>query len=203
MRAVVAMAASVSVLIALTGCTAEPVQKAAVSHAITTPQAALAGEWVLTRTVIESDDPTAANRAAGAESTRYLQFTASECADAVCGGIISSGGTLDERQQTPYEPLDGGVRWAYDGMLDCTRAESGAVLVVDAFTYGQAAELRVVERADVGGVDTATRLEGTINYTDSLTTTGLAGGCVRDPITVSVTYAVVAVRSTNDPATEG
>ena len=192
-------------MLSMAGCSGEPAPEPAPSNTITAPQASLSGEWVATRTVTASDDVSTPERAVGAESTRYVLIDPTDCDSAICPGTVSSGTAIEGREQTPYEIIDGGIRWAFDGALDCRRAETGAVLVVDAFTYDQAAELLVTERADVDSIDTATRLEGTITVTDSLTTAGIDGGCLRDPITVTVTYAVVAVRSTGavPPENEG
>ena len=189
-------------LVSATGCSGEPTPAPVPSSTVTAPQASLDGEWVLTRTVTASDDTTTPERAVGAESTRYVLIETPGCDAAACPGTVSSGAAPEGREQASFEVIDGGIRWAFDGALDCRRAETGAVLVVDAFTYDQAVELLVTDRADVDGTDTATRLEGTISLTDSLTTAGIDGGCLRDPITVNVSYSVVAVRSTGEVAPE-
>ena len=204
LRSLAGLAVLAAGLVALSGCTAQAPTPAP-TNTITTPQASITGEWIVTRTVTASDDASTPSRAVGAESTRLVLIEQPDCTTAPCAGTVSSGSTLDGRESTPLEQIDGGLRWAFDGALDCVRAESDSVLVVDAFTYRQTAQLMVTEREDVDGTDTATRLEGEIDYTDSLTTAGIDGGCLRDPITVTVSYAAVAVRSTGQapPADEG
>ena len=138
-------------------------------------------------------------RAVGAVSTRLVLLDQTACDEIVCPGMVSSGTTVDAREQTPLSQIDRGVTWTFTGSLDCVRAESESVLVLDAFDYVQKTELRVTGTEEVDGVLTATGLEGTIVYSDSLTQDAVAKGCVRDPLETTVEYSVTAVRNTAAP----
>jgi hypothetical protein len=183
--------AAAALLASLTGCTtADPD-----GDAVTAAQASITGEWVVTRTVVSSDDTTNPARAVGANSVRYVLIEREDCGSAVCPGTVSSGATPDARESTGLVQTDGGLEYALTGTLDCMNAATGSVLAMDAFDYEQTAVLTVDARAEVSGVDTATTLSGTLLYTDTLTENGSSDGCARTPATVTVEYTLSAVRA--------
>jgi hypothetical protein len=191
-RAVVTLFVSTA-LLALTACTAGAPQKTD-TDAVTTPQADISGEWVVTRTVVTSNDASNPARAVGATSVRYLSVDRDECDDQLCDGTVSSGATLDDRVQTPLAQTDGGFGYSFAGNLDCMNTATGGVLVVDGFAYSQTAKLVVGATTDVDGEPTAATLTGTIDYTDTPTAAAVDAGCTRDPLTVDVEYTVTATR---------
>jgi len=194
-RRALALLVAPAALFVLVGCSGAPEPAPAPTNTITTPQATFDGEWTLTRTITASNDVSGEDRAVGAVSTRLVLLDQEQCDDVVCPGMVSSGTTADAREQTPLEQIDGGVTWTFSGSLDCVRAETESVLVLDAFDYTQKVELHVTGSEDVDGVLTATGLEGSIVYTDALNQEAIAKGCVRDPIETTVEYSVVAVRT--------
>lgn len=193
----VALLAAVVGLAALSGCTTGGSGPGSSTDATdsATPQAAISGEWVVTRTVVSSDDATNPARAVGATSVRYVLIERDDCGDALCAGTVSTGTTPDARESTPLTQTDGGLEYALAGILDCMNAATGGVLATGGFDYEQTATLSVGEQADVDGVDTASTLAGTLRYSDTLTERGLENGCVRSPSTVTVEYSLSAVRA--------
>ena len=196
-RLVAALLVVPAALLALVGCSGEAEPAPAPTSTITTPQASFDGEWTLTRTITASNDLSGEDRAVGAVSTRLVLLDQTPCEAVVCPGMVSSGTTGDAREQTPLTQIDGGVTWRFEGSLDCVRAESTSVLVLDAFDYTQEVELRVTGTEEVDGVLLATGLEGSISYTDTLNQQAIAQGCVRDPIETAIEYSVTAVRNTS------
>jgi len=186
-----AMLAATALVALLAGCT--PVSGD--DDTVTTPQASISGEWVVTRTVVSSDDTTNPARAVGANSVRYVLIEREDCGSPVCPGTVSSGSTPDARESTDLVQTDGGLEYALSGTLDCMNTATGSVLAVEAFAYEQTAVLSVDARAEVSGVDTATTLSGTLRYTDTLTENGSSDGCARTPTTVTVEYTLSAVRA--------
>ena len=195
-RVVAALLAAPLAILMLVGCSGDPAPAPAPTSTVTTPQASFDGEWILTRTITASNDVSGETRAVGAVSTRLVLLDQTPCDDIVCPGMVSSGSTLDAREQTPLTQIDGGASWRFTGSLDCMRAESESVLVLDAFDYTQEVELLVAESTDVDGVLTATSLSGSIVYTDTLSQEAIARGCVRDPLETTIEYSVTAVRNT-------
>ena len=183
--------AAAALLTSLAGCTPATPD----GDPVTAAQASIAGEWVVTRTVVSSDDTSNPARAVGANSVRYLLIEREDCGSAVCAGTVSSGATPDARESTDLVQTDGGLEYALAGTLDCINTATGTVLAVEAFDYEQTAALTVDARAEVSGVDTATTLSGTLRYTDTLTQNGSSDGCVRTPATVTVEYTLSAVRA--------
>jgi hypothetical protein len=193
------LALAVLVVVSLAACSGEP---EVVEPVVTTPQASLAGDWELTRTVVSSNDESNPDRLMGAVSTRVVSITQSACETVLCPGTVSSGPTVESRQTTELAQIDGGAQWVFSGTLDCLNQTSGLVQVSEAFAYTQTVQLLATETEDRGGVNTAIRLEGTITFTDSLTLEAHNAGCKRDPIDASVDYSVVAVRPAAEvPAT--
>ena len=193
-RSTVAILLASTALLGLTGCTGGSSSEPE-SPAVTAPQADISGEWVVTRTVLTSDDASNPARAVGATSVRYVAIDREDCDEAVCPGTVLSGATLEGRTETKLEQTDGGLEYSFDGTLDCMNATTGGVLSVGAFEFSQTATLTVGESAEVDGVDTASTLAGTLTYTDTLTDSGIDAGCLRDPRTVTVEYSVAAVRA--------
>ena len=184
------------VAILLAGCgSGEP---EVVEPVVTTPQASLEGEWVLTRTVTASNDSSNPERAVGAVSTRLLKITRSDCETALCPGTVSSGVSLEAQRETELTQVDGGLEWAFMGTLNCLNSASGLVQVPDAYEFTQTVILQVTETSDESGVQSASKLEGTMTFSDSLTLEAHQAGCKREPIEANVEYSVVAVRATAD-----
>jgi hypothetical protein len=175
---------------------------------VTTPQASLAGEWILTRTVTASNDVTDPERILGAVSTRLVSIEQRACETALCPGSVTSGITVAARESTELIQTDGGLEWTFSGTLNCLSVASGEVQVADAFTFTALSTLRVSETADVAGVLTATLLEGTLVLRDSLSLEAFDKGCRRDPAETQVEYTLSAVRApvaeaTSAPTTDG
>lgn len=190
-RRVVAVLLASTALLALSACTTgTPAPDD--SAAVTTPQADISGEWVVTRTVVSSNDTTNPARAVGATSVRYVLVDRDSCDEALCTGTVSSGATLEDREETPLTQTDGGFDYSFTGALDCMNSTTGGVLAVGGFDYSQTATLTVGEKGDD---DVATTLAGTIEYTDTVSAAALEAGCTRDPLTVEVSYAVAAART--------
>jgi hypothetical protein len=193
-RRVVAVLLASIALVGLGACTTGAPQPDDTA-AVIAPQADISGEWVVTRTVTASNDPTNAARAVGATSVRYVLVDRDDCEAALCEGTVSSGATLEDREETSLDQTDGGFDYAFVGNLDCMNAATGGVLVVDGFAFEQAATLTVGETTEADGRQTAATLTGTIDYTDTVTAAAAENGCTRDPMTVSVSYAVAATRT--------
>lgn len=190
------MAGALLLVLALSACTGEgDPDPISTEPAITTPQAVLEGEWIVTRTVTDSDDTANPSRIVGAESVRLVQIEQEECEAAVCLGTVSSGVVLEERETTTLEQTDGGLSWEFVGALDCYRAGTTTVQAANAFEFTQRVELTVSESVDVDGTLTATALVGTMTLTDTIVPDAADFGCTREPATAEVEYSVVAVRA--------
>jgi hypothetical protein len=81
-----ALIVAVAVVATLAGCTGSPAE----DETVTGPQASISGEWVVTRTVVASDDTTNPARAVGANSVRYVLIEREDCDSAACPGTVSS-----------------------------------------------------------------------------------------------------------------
>ena len=195
-RRVVAVLAAATALISLSACTAGSPDDA---KSTVSAQADVAGEWVVTRTVVTSNDLSNPAHVVGATSVRYVLVDREQCDDALCEGTVSSGATLEARESTEFVQTDGGFDYEFTGGLDCMNATTGAVVAVDGFDFAQTATFTVGETADVAGVPTASTLTGTISYTDTVTEAALETGCTRDPLAVEVEYAVAAARAPAAP----
>ncbi|WP_411700161.1 hypothetical protein [Conyzicola sp.] len=193
-RRVVALLLASASLVGVSACTTgDP--RPDDTATVTTPQADISGEWVVTRTVTASNDPTNPGRAVGATSVRYVLVERDDCGAALCDGTVSSGATLEDREQTALTQTDGGFDYAFTGGLDCMNATTGGVLVVDGFDYEQTATLTVGETTGDAASAMAATLAGTITYGDTITQNAAENGCTRDPAAVEVTYAVAATRT--------
>lgn len=203
----IAAAAAVGLALSLSACGA-PAEPVSTSAVVTTPQAALTGEWILTRTVTASNDLTDPSRILGAVTTRMISFEQETCDTALCPGTVASGVTTEDRESTPFTPTDGGLEWTFDGTLNCLSVATGEVQVADAFTFSSLSVLTVSESAEVDGELSATVLVGTMVLTDSLSIEAFNSGCRRDPAETTVEYTLSAVRApaaeaTEAPATDG
>jgi hypothetical protein len=178
-------------LTALSGCTPETTAQPDDAAAVTATQASFTGEWVLTRTVVSSDDATNPEHVVGAVSTRAVMLERDSCADALCPGTVTSGATVAARESTPFTQTDGGLTYVFRGSLDCMNTVTGGVLVVDAFDYSQQVVLTTGDVVD----NAASSIAGTISYTDTLNQNAIDRGCIRDPSTVNVEYTVTGVRA--------
>jgi hypothetical protein len=192
--AAIAATAAVSLALGLSACGSAPVPVAS-APAITTPQAALAGEWILTRTVTVSNVLTDPSRVVGAVSTRLVSIEQSTCESAICPGTVSSGVTAEARETTELTQTDGGLEWTFAGKLNCLNVSSGEVHVADAFTFDSISTLTVTESADVDGSLSATLLEGVMVLNDTLSIEAFNQGCRRDPAEAHVEYTLSAVRA--------
>jgi len=181
-------------LLSLSACGLLP-GSAAPTPAVTTPQAALSGEWILTRTVTVSDDITDPTKAVGAVSTRLVLIKQERCGAAICAGTVRSGVAADGRATTALNQSDGGLSWVFEGTLGCLNAASGEVQVPDAFTFDSVTTLVVAESADVDGALSATLLTGTTIVNDRLSLDASQRGCHRTPAATHIEYTVSAVRA--------
>jgi len=189
-----ALLVGLSIVLALVGCGGAPAEPENTAPVVTTPQASLEGEWVVTRTVTASDDPSP-TRAVGAVSTRLVLIEQDDCEDVICAGTVSSGVTVENRESTALDQTDGGLGWTYVGVLDCLKAGTTTVQVPDAFEFEQVTTLTVGETAEVDGELAANTLTGTMTLTDTITEDAADFGCTRVPTSTIVEYTVTAVRA--------
>jgi hypothetical protein len=193
-RRAAAVLIAVSVLTPLTACTSGSPGGGSESEAAR-PQPDISGEWIVTRTVTGSDDVENPAHLVGGESQRHLLVERDECGEVLCPGSVSSGESIDARPETALEQTADGFEYGFTGSLDCLDAETGTVVSVGAFTYSQEASLTITESSGEGAAATATRLEGTLLHTDTVTQDGLDDGCARTPLATRVEYSLSAVRA--------
>lgn len=190
------------VLAALSGCAAGPPapvptgSAAVVDH---TEQADVAGEWVLTRTVESSDEIANPAREVGAVSTRWIRFEDVSCADGPCTGEVLSGPTQAVRDSTLFSSAGNVIRYEFTGFINCLRQDSSAVLVPNGYAFTSTVELRVIATA-ADDESTASTLEGTLTYSDTVTNEALEAGCSREPVSATTVYTLSAVRGVAAPA---
>ena len=111
------------VLAALTGCSGAPTpvptgSTAAVDH---TEQSRIDGEWIVTRTVVSSDDATNPARAVGTVSTRLVLFGDVVCTDGPCTGGVLSGPTQAIRENTTFSSSGDTIQFVFKGFVNCLR----------------------------------------------------------------------------------
>jgi dienelactone hydrolase len=197
-RAVVALA----VLVALSGCSGggdpAPVPSASQSAVSQEKQATIDGEWVLTRTVTASDDVNNPAHEVGAVSTRYVKFGDVVCPVGACTGGVLSGPTQTVRDSSTFSSSADTITYDFSGFLNCLRQDTGAVLVVNGYSYSAHVVLTLVT-TDPVETTKAVALEGTLTYTDTVTNEALEAGCSRDPVTTTTEYALTAVRGALAP----
>lgn len=188
------------VLAALTGCSGAPTpvptgSTAAVDH---TEQSRIDGEWIVTRTVVSSDDVTNPARAVGTVSTRLVLFGDVVCTDGPCTGGVLSGPTQAIRENTTFSSSGDTIQFVFKGFVNCLRGDTGAVLVPNGYAYTETVELKVVATDSIDDTK-ATTLDGTLTYADRVTNEALEAGCTRDPIVTTTQYSLTAVRGTIAP----
>lgn len=192
-----------AVVAALTGCTGggdpTPVPTASESAVSQEKQATIDGEWVLTRTVVASDDVNNPAHAVAAVSTRYVKFGDVVCPVGACTGGVLSGPTQAVRDSTTFSSSADTITYEFSGSINCLRQDTGEVLVPNGYTYTAKVELRVASMDAVLTTKAAT-LEGTLIYTDTVTNEALAAGCSREPVSTTTEYALTAVRGALAPA---
>jgi hypothetical protein len=196
-RALVALVA----LAALTGCSGggpAPVPSGSTSAASEEAQATIDGEWVLTRTVASSDDVNNPAHAVGAVSTRYVKFGDVDCPIGACTGGVLSGPTQTVRDSTSFSSAGDVITYEYTGFINCLRADTGAVLVPNGYSYTAKVELSVIA-TDAADATKASTLEGTLTYTDTVTNEALEAGCSREPVATTTEYTLSAVRGVLAP----
>lgn len=180
----------------LSGCSSaapEPTPSSTVA-VDTSEQSEIIGEWVVTRTVVSSDDAANPAHAAGAVSSRALLFSDVTCTRGPCTGTVSSGPTAAIRDTTEFSSAGDVIRYEFTGTLHCLRQDTGSVLVANGYQYTATVELRVVA-TDTADESRATTLEGELTYTDVLTPEAIEGGCTRTPETATTEYSLSAVRA--------
>jgi len=195
---------AVAVLAALTGCSGggdpAPVPSTSVSAVSEDDQATIDGEWVLTRTVTESDDLNNPAHAVGAVSTRYVKFGDVVCPVGACTGGVLSGPTQAVRDASTFNSSADTITYDFSGLINCLRQDTGAVLVPNGYSYTAHVVLSMTSTDAVDPTKAAT-LEGTLTYTDTVTNEALEAGCSREPVTATTTYALTAVRGALAPIT--
>lgn len=196
---------AVALLAVLTGCTGggdpTPVPTASESPVSQEKQATIDGEWVLTRTVVTSDDVNNPAHAVAAVSTRYLKFGDVVCPVGACTGGVLSGPTQAVRDSTTFSSSANTITYEFSGSINCLRQDTGEVLVPNGYTYTAHVELTVATM-DAVLTDKAATLEGTLTYSDTVTNEALAAGCSREPVTATTEYALTAVRGALAPVAE-
>ena len=192
----------VAVLAALTACSGggapAPVPSASTSAVSEEKQATVDGEWILTRTVTESDDVNNPAHAVGAVSTRYVKFGDVVCPVGACTGGVLSGPTQSVRDVSTFSSSADTITYDFSGFINCLRQDTGAVLVPNGYSYTAHVVLSLSSTDAVDPTEAAT-LEGTLTYTDTVTNEALEAGCSREPVTATTTYALTAVRGALAP----
>jgi hypothetical protein len=186
------------VLAALTGCTGGPPAPvptgsgAVVDH---TEQSRIDGEWIVTRTVVSSDDTANPARAVGTVSTRLVLFGDVVCSDGPCTGGVLSGPTQAIRDATTFSSSGDVIQFVFEGFVNCLRGDTGTVLVPNGYAYTETVELKVIA-TDAADDTKASTLDGTLTYTDRVTNEALEAGCTREPVSTTTEYSLSAVRGT-------
>ena len=191
-----ALLPAIAVLLLLAGCsggdTPEPGES---SPAVdTTEQSTIDGEWTLTRTVAASDDAANPAHAVGTVSTRALLFQDVTCANGPCSGTVLSGPTAAVRDTATFASSGNTISYEFSGFVNCLRQDTGAVLVANGYAYTATVELAVIS-TDAADDSIAATLEGTLTYSDSLTSEAIEAGCTREPLTTTTEYSLSAVRA--------
>ena len=155
---------AVGALLVLLGCTAptpppstpEPSTSAPAAEVLPDAPPAFDGSWTLTRTVVESDDPT---QPVGSVETRTLIIGPGTCIGDRCEGTLKVGTSASDLIELPWVQL--GTELSYDltGANDCV-FESGEVVLADAYAYAQHVELTAAESEG----DRVTSLTGVAQY---------------------------------------
>ena len=195
---------AVAVLAALTGCAGggdpAPVPSASTSAVSQEKQATIDGEWVLTRTIVSTDDVNNPIHVVGTVSTRYVKFGDISCPVGPCTGGVLSGPTQTVRDTTTFSSAGDVITYVFTGFINCLRADTGAVLVPNGYSYTATVELTAIATDSVDTTKAST-LEGTLVYTDTVTNEALEAGCSREPVTTTTEYTLTAVRGALAPVT--
>jgi hypothetical protein len=196
------VAPSIAVLALLAGCSAgapTPSPTGSEAPVDRSEQADIAGEWLLTRTVVSSEDANNPARAVGAVSTRSVLFGDIVCADGPCKGGVLSGPGATIRDSTTFESAGDVITYEFTGHLNCIRQDTGAVLVANGYAYTATVTLEVVS-TDAADDSRASTLSGTMTYTDTVSNEALEAGCSREPVEAATEYSLTAVRTAIAPA---
>jgi hypothetical protein len=186
----------VGIALMLTGCgTGAPTPLPSTSS---TPinhqeQASIAGEWVVTRTVVSSDDVNNPAHVVGEVSTRLVKFTDVICTDGPCTGLVLSGPTVDVRAVGNFSSSGDVIDYVLTGFLHCIDQATGVVIVPNGYAYTATVRLTVLGTDEVDSTK-ATTLEGTLSYTDTVTDEALGSGCSREPVATTTEFTLTAVR---------
>ena len=196
-----ALLAAAVVLVAVSGCSGGPPSPVptgtgAIDHS---EQSTIDGEWVLTRTVLSTDDTGNPTRAIGTVSTRLLKFADVVCSDGPCTGSVLSGPTQSVRDSTTFSSSGDTIQFLFTGFVNCLRGDTGTVLVPNGYAYTETVELKVIATDSVLLTE-ATTLDGTLTYTDRVTNEALVAGCTREPVSTTTQYSLSAIRGGAAPA---
>jgi hypothetical protein len=198
MSRIASAVALLSCAILLAGCTAgapavSPTSSAGpIDHTV---QSLIDGEWTITRTVTSTDDKNNPAHAVGAASVREVLFSDIECRSGPCTGTVASGPTTAVRDTSPFSSSGNTISYDFSGFLNCLSPADGSVVVSNGYQFRSHVELKVTASTGSGSAQTASHLEGTLHYTDTVTNDALAAGCARAPETSSTDYKLVAVRA--------
>ncbi len=194
---------AVTVAALLAGCSGggdpAPVPTTSGSPVSQEKQATIDGEWVLSRTVTETDDVNNPAHAVATVSTRYVLFANVQCTVGPCTGAVISGPTQGIRDTSDFTSAGDVISYEFSGFINCVRQDTGAILVPDGYAYTATVELTVLALDEADPTRAAT-LEGTLTYTDTPTNEALEAGCSREPVTATTEYALTAVRGVAAPA---
>jgi hypothetical protein len=163
-----------------------------------TEQSLIDGEWTITRTVVSTDDKNNPAHAVGAASVREVLFSDVECRSGPCTGTVASGPTTAVRDTSSFTSSGNTISYDFTGYLNCLSPADGSVVVSSGYQFQSHVELKVTASTGSGSSQTASHLEGTLHYTDTVTNDALAAGCARVPETSVTEFTLVGVR----PATK-
>ena len=156
-------------------------------------QASIVGEWILTRTVVSTDDVNNPAHAVAAVSTRLVKFTDVVCSDGPCTGLVLSGPTQAVREVGNFSSSGDVISYVFTDFLNCVDQATGSVLVPNGYAYTATVSLTVIGTDELDTTK-ATTLDGTLSYTDTVTDEALLAGCSREPVTTTTEYTLTAVR---------
>lgn len=162
------------------------------TNAVTAP-ADINGEWVVTRTIVSTNNPAVK---VGSKSKRYVQFSDITCSGQECSGTALSGlKDNDSRVSTSVASIDNLTVADYAGVLDCLSAKGDDVVAVGGFSYTDHVELTVGKSSTSKTGLVATTLTGTATYSDYITDAALVAGCSRDFRNSTTIYTLSAKRA--------
>lgn len=161
-----------------------------VNHSV---QASIVGEWIVTRTVVSTDDVNNPTHTVAAVSTRMVKFTDVVCSDGPCTGLVLSGPTQAVREVGDFSSSGDVISYVFTDFLNCLDQATGSVLVPNGYAYTATVSLTVIGTDELDTTK-ATTLDGTLSYTDTVTDEALLAGCSREPVTTTTEYTLTAVR---------